>query len=144
MNPKEIIREKRSLEPFTKVVLEDVGKLYITQGDFVGLEVEADEDVIQLITSEVRNGQLRIRVKEPWVDRLARFFIDAWRGSHIVYRLSVIDLEQLALYGAAKVISGPLNVESLLIDLSGSGEVRIDDLQATDFRMTICNLLSLG
>ncbi|MGD8603968.1 MAG: head GIN domain-containing protein, partial [Anaerolineales bacterium] len=120
-----------------KVVLEDVGKLYLTQGASVGLEVEADEDVIQLISTEVRNGKLRLRIKEPWMDRLARFFVDTWRGSHIVYRLNVIDLEHLALYGAAKVISDALHVDSLDLVLSGAGEVMMDDLQATHFQLML-------
>jgi hypothetical protein len=137
MSQQRIIREQRNLEPFTKLILEDVGKLYLTQSDSVHLEVEAEEDVLKLIRTEVENGQLRIQIKEPWLDRVARFFVDAWQNSPIVYRLSVVDLEQIRIIGAGTINSGPLQVESVVVDLSGAGRIEFEELYAARCRVNI-------
>ncbi len=137
MSNDNLVREERELESFSQVVLADYGKLFLSQGDQPGLIVEADKDLLKLVSSEVRQGKLILRIDEPWMDRLARFFIDPWRGKRLVFHLTVKNLDRLELHGAAKVIGESLHMDKLSLTLSGAGEVVLKNLKGKRIKTTI-------
>ena len=62
--------EKREVSNFNHVVLQDIGHLIITQGENETLTVEADEDLLAKIITEVRGEKLYLSLGKDWLDRL--------------------------------------------------------------------------
>lgn len=60
-----VVTDTRSVtEDFTKVSAAEGLMVYVTQADEFSIEVEADENVIGLIETDIRNGKLRIHTEE--------------------------------------------------------------------------------
>jgi len=60
-----VVTNTRSVtEDFTKVSAAEGLMVYVTQADEFSIEVEADENVIGLIETDIRNGKLRIHTEE--------------------------------------------------------------------------------
>lgn len=55
-----VIKKARDVEPFTAINTSDGWDLELTQGDHYTMTIEADENLIDLVQTEVRNGVLHI------------------------------------------------------------------------------------
>jgi hypothetical protein len=103
----------------------------ITQGATEGLTVEADDNLLPLITSVVRDGTLELGFdRANWSDTI--------RPSRpIRYLVSLRDLSALDLSGLGSLSSLSLAAGSLRLTISGSGNVRLDQLTANDLDATL-------
>jgi hypothetical protein len=117
----EIETETRDVAGFDRVTLEDRGELTIIQGDEEGLTVEADDNLLPLIRTEVRGNDLLLEVDDDY---------DVRGDATIRYTLRVKDLESISVVGAGNVDINSLETSSLTLRVSGSGNVDIKDLQA--------------
>jgi len=60
-----VVTDTRSVsEDFTKVSASEGLMVYVTQADEFSIEVEADENVIDLIATDINNGKLRIHAEQ--------------------------------------------------------------------------------
>ena len=60
-----VVTETRTIsEDFTKVSASEGLMVYVTQADKFSIEVEADENIINLIETDIINGKLRIHADE--------------------------------------------------------------------------------
>lgn len=55
-----VVKEERTIDEFTKVAVSSGIDLYLTQGDQDKLVLEVDENLLEYIKTEVKNGKLRI------------------------------------------------------------------------------------
>ena len=109
---------------FNAIQLDGAGELIITQGDKEALEIEAEDNIIDSLTVEVRNGTLVIGFTEkPW-----RNTIIPTRTT--TYTLSVKELTQITINGAGSVKNASLETSSLAINFNGAGQAKLDDLSA--------------
>jgi hypothetical protein len=106
-------------ETFTKVELNTIGKVFITQGDAVYMEINPLGEK-EGIKTDVKNGTLYI---ESTVDA--------------EYRITMKSIEGLAVGGTGEITSsGPLTASRLRLDVSGSGKMTLE-LQVTDLEIDI-------
>jgi hypothetical protein len=122
----DIQAEERPVSGFDAVNFSGNGELVITQGDTEGLTVEADDNLLPYIKTEVRNGELFIGFeKEDWET--------VYRPSQpIRFDLALKDLKALSLSGSGRITSPIINADRLSLDVSGSGSLMIDQLGAAD------------
>jgi hypothetical protein len=127
-----ILTETRQVENFTAIVVSGSANLEIEQTGEEGLEITTDDNLLPLYTTEVRNGILYIEVAE------GKRLTWSWNGSvpRITrIKVTIRDLRQLTISGAARVKATNLNTDSLSITVSGaaSGSFagRSDDLSIT-------------
>ncbi len=120
--------EERSVSGFERVALHTSGEMSIEQGEKESLTIEADDNVLPYIRSEVHGDELSIDFK----DNVS--FIDA---SKIRYHLVVKDLSALVLSGSASVSCSQLKSEELKIIISGSGDVSLRKLEAKQLKSDI-------
>jgi hypothetical protein len=120
--------ETREVSGFERVVLEEYGELVITQGDQASLTIEADEDVLSRIETEVKDGTLTIGIGGTWWDRLGMVLSDVFSGRKIVYQLAVTELTGVTVSGAGRVKCAELRTDRLAIRVSGAGDVTIGTL----------------
>ncbi len=110
-----VASEPRDVNGFDEVELNGVGSLSIRQTGSESLTVEAEEDVLTKIRTEVVDERLiigpepntNIRTTEP-----------------INYKLTVEDLHALGLSGSGDIDAEAINTDTLKIDVGGSGAIK--------------------
>jgi hypothetical protein len=105
-----ITTEVRPVGKFTAIRLSGVGQLVIERTGAESLTVTADDNLVPLFTSEVKDGTLHLAVakgKRP-------------SGSPI-YRVTVGDLRELEVGGAGTIEATKLDGDTLSISISGAG-----------------------
>ena len=130
--------ETREVSGFHAVRLNSVGDLRITQGDTDSLEIEAGENILPHIKTEVKDGILVIGMDDPqWSINLP---------TPIVFHISVQDLDSIDLTGAGNIQAGGLKTDDLKINLSGAGNIAIENLEAktVDTSLSGAGNISLG
>jgi hypothetical protein len=125
--------EERPVSGFTKVQLDGIGDLSITLGDTESLTVEADENLLLYIITEVKGGTLIIRMKEDV--RLLNMI------STVKYAVTAKSLDLVDLNGLGNIIIKPLQTDALTISLDGSGAITLNQLTANRLE---ANLNGLG
>jgi hypothetical protein len=117
-----IVSETRELSGFTGVALESTGDITLTQGDSEALTIEADDNLLPLLTSEVQNGVLVLGVKD-------NAYIEG--GRRVLYTLTVTSLDSLELSGSGNVGASDLTLDALSVDISGSGNITLSGTVTT-------------
>ena len=112
----DVTSESRAVSGFDEVELKGVGNLSIEQTGSESLTVEAEEDVLSKIKTEVENKRLiigperntSINTTEP-----------------INYKLTVKDLNTLEVSGSGNVEVEDVDIDELAVTISGAGDVEI-------------------
>ncbi|HZQ10446.1 MAG TPA: head GIN domain-containing protein [Anaerolineae bacterium] len=117
-----VTTQTREVSGFSAVSLTWLGEMTITQGDSEGLTIEAEDNILPLITTRVENGKLIIGL------------VENLPGSSVVptkpvkYNLQVKALNSIEISGAGNVSAIALKGDSLRIQTSGAGNVNIGQL----------------
>ncbi len=126
-----IITETRQVSDFNKVQLDGAGTLTITKGDSESLQIEADDNVLPELTSDVTGNTLVLGIEENW-----------WQKAIIPtqtinYVLTVTDLSDITINGAADLYLDGFETDSLTIKINGAGNITVSDLAANAFEFEI-------
>src|SRR3972149_9381305 len=113
----DVVTEERDVSDFHKVHLSGVGNLIITQGEEESLTIEADDNIIPLISADVSGERLTISFKRGYN------FIPS---SKIKFHLTVVDLDEISLSGAGDIDCGGFSTERLEFEVSGAGDIDFD------------------
>lgn len=117
------VTEQRTVSEFTAIHIAGQGVVNITQSEPYGLEVTADDNLQELLTSTVANGTLTLGMKP-------NTSINA--VTPIVYEITVPSLREIRVSGSANVNLGSFEGDTLTINIPGSGTVNAADLRVTD------------
>lgn len=117
-------KETRNLGDFDEISLAIPANLYLTQGSKNEVVIEADEDLLEKIETEVRGTRLDIQF-EKWYN---------YKGiGKINIYVTVKDIKKLVVSGSGDIIAkSAIKSEKLAFIISGSGSVLIDDLTTND------------
>jgi hypothetical protein len=107
-----VITEPRDVRDFKRVSLSGSGQLIITQGNEESLTIEAENNIMPRIKTEVKGETLSLGYER-----------DSWK-------LEVIDITEAKLSGSGTIRASNVKTKDLGIDISGSGKVIIDRLVA--------------
>lgn len=110
----DIETEERDVSGFDEVYLSGVGNLIITQGDEESLTIEADDNIIPLIKTDVFGNRLNISFRRGYN------FIPTVK---IKYYLTVIDLDKISLSGAGDIDCDNFSTDKLEFEISGAGDI---------------------
>lgn len=91
----------------------------IVQKDF-SIEVEADDNLLQFIKTEVSGETLKIKSEKGFNT-----------GNPLKIRITAPDIDNLDLSGASKVNLVNLNNDSLILDSSGASKIKIEGTTKT-------------
>lgn len=108
--------EARQVSGFDEVMLAGSGMLTINQTGAESLTVQADDNILPLLTSDVSGHRLVLGTK-PNTSYETR--------NRIVYKLSVRDLRGLFISGSGDVTATDIGTPTMTITISGSGTVRL-------------------
>jgi len=107
--------ETRPVEKFTAISLSAGGSLEIEQTGQESLEITADDNLLELFTSEVRDGTLYLSTAEG----------KNWSGKGPRFKVTVRELRKLKVSGVGSVKATNLDTESLTVSISGAASGRI-------------------
>ncbi len=124
--------EVRPVAAFSAIRLSDVdARVVIERTGKESLEVTADDNLVALFTSEVKDGTLYLSVAKD----------KSMSGKRPLYKVTVSDLRQLGVSGSGIVDATGLDGEGLAMSVAGSGEItaagRIDGPDDLDQRQRI-------
>ena len=144
-------------ESFTAVKASEGLDVYITQGNSAGIVVEADENIIDLIRTDIRDGVLRIHTEKPIgrakskkvhvtmpeITKLSassgadletkglinadKLVIDSSSGADIIVMVKASEVECNASSGSDIRVSG--TAETLIADANQGSDIRAGDLE---------------
>jgi len=115
--------EVRTVGTFTSISMGIHGDVYVSQGPTQKLTIEAEEGVLGLIETEVKNNELRIRFSQNWVK--TKIPIRIW--------ITNAEIEGLYLSGSGNIITEtPIKTNEIELKLSGSGNINVKDLSCDE------------
>jgi len=110
----DIISEERDVSGFNEIHFSGMGDLIIEQGDIEALTIEADDNIIDLIETEVSGEQLEIGLRRG---------INIVPTTRIKMYLTVKDLDRISLSGLGDIDCSSFKTDELRFSISGSGNV---------------------
>jgi len=118
--------ETRDVDGFTEIVLEGSGEVNIEIGDRESLTIEAEDNLMSHLTSEVESGRLVLGTSGSIVTT---------RG--IVYTITATELEGVTLSGSGDVEVADVTAATFSTVISGSGTVDVANLMADRLEVAI-------
>jgi hypothetical protein len=109
--------ETRTINGVSSVSLLGDGMLDIEQTGTDSLTITADDNLLPLLNSEVRDGELRLGVKNLANIRSTK---------QIQYKLTVKGLTALSLTGDAEADVKKLATDRFKVNITGDGNIRVD------------------
>jgi hypothetical protein len=114
--------ETRDVSGFTQVAINGSGDAQISKSDHDSLQIEAEDNILPLITTTVQNGKLVIGFKDNTSISTTR---------PIKFTITVKDLTGVEINGSSNVSVGDLQTSSMALTVRGSGNINFSSLQAT-------------
>lgn len=114
-----VVTEERKAIGFDKVAISTGINLYLEQGSKEYLKIEAEDNIIRNITTEVNGGKLVVKFRNLLVGVSAREPINVY--------LTVINLKELDASSGTSISSKEINTDTLKIDISSgaAGEMAV-------------------
>ncbi|MBN1642710.1 MAG: DUF2807 domain-containing protein [Anaerolineae bacterium] len=124
--------ETREVSDFRKVELATLGTLYIEVGERETLRIEADDNLLPYLETEVRGDTLKIA---------SRDMVGLLPKEPIYYYLTVRTLDEIVLSGLGSIeVPAPIETPALAVRISGGGSVELEDLRAETFDADLTGL----
>ncbi len=132
-------QEIRTIQSFIKINFKDFGKLNLIQGDQVSLTIEADEDLLPDLISEVHNGTLTLGLEKDWFERIGKMVTSVFSGADkkVIYTLTCVDLEKISVSGKCTLKCDSLIAEELDLRISGLGDLTFSSLECNTLKLRI-------
>ena len=114
------------------------GDVVLEQGDTEGLVIEADEELLPRIKSEVRDGTLTVGFDVEWWEWLAEWMkLSKLGDKKIRYTINIRQIRGISLSGSVNLQAAQIKSEDCSISISGSGKVQIDQFEGGKLANTI-------
>jgi len=123
-----VVEEEREVSGFTGVALNGVGHLTIERGDTERLRIEAEDNLLPYIETQISGGVLEIG---------QRTNVNLWPKRPINFYLTVVNLESVAVSGSGQVEAPVLEAERFSLAISGSGDAKMDGLDTQELTVQI-------
>jgi len=115
-----VISETREVPYFNSLELRSISNVYISQGEKQSITIQAEDNILETINTEVKNNKLIIS-KEGY-----RFAIIRAHAPINIY-ITTKDITELEVSGSGNIISNSIIVtDNLELEISGSGNITIN------------------
>ncbi len=122
-------KETRDVGSFDEISLGVAADLYLTIGSKQSVVIEGDEDDIEEIVTEVRDGRLRIKSRKSWSWN--------WGGNDVEIYITVPKINALSVSGSGDIHGeSVIETDDLELGVSGSGNIEVE-IDSEEVKMTI-------
>lgn len=109
-----IATENRTITGFTRISLEGSADVYVTQGAAESIRIEADDNLLQHITTEVTGGELEISNRESISP-----------SQNVKVFITARSLEGLSIAGSGIIVTEtPFSANTFELAIAGSGDIK--------------------
>ena len=123
-----VVSEEREIGHVTEVDLQSFGSVHIELGERESLRIEAEDNLLRYIETEVSGSRLEIKHRRG-TRLLNKMPID--------YFLTVRELDEVSVSGAGNVDVAGVSTDRFRVKLSGAGNVQVEALEADSLQVTI-------
>jgi len=106
--------EKRNVAAFDSVDVSGVFQVEIVAGKDFSVEVQADDNIVPLVTTEVQGNTLHIGLEKK---------VDSRSG--LIVRISAPDIKKIESSGVSKINAAGIKNDAFAIDLSGASKLTV-------------------
>ena len=131
MSTGNLVREKREVESFDKISLKGIGKVIVKQGEEESLEVEARDDMLPSIVTEVEDGKLVISYETDWSKQVILPI------KPIRFRVTMRAVKLLEILGAGIIEANNIETDTLNLTIKSAGTIRVKALAAEALAVAI-------
>jgi hypothetical protein len=110
-----VVNEKREAANFNAIEVGGIFEVEVVAQKEFSVEVEADDNLLQYIKTEVNGGTLEIRTEKRISPK-----------GRIRVRISAPNIESLQVSGVSKLSLANLKNDSLKVDASGASKIKVD------------------
>lgn len=116
-----LLREDRPVSNFSGIAIGGSLKVYVKLGNTESLRLEGDQDAIDQLITEVKNGTLNIRPKgTQWKEWFKKF-----NNAKVTAYITAKKLTSLAVSGSGSIdVEQAINADSFSSAISGSGNIK--------------------
>lgn len=109
------VTQVRQLETFSGIELKSAANIYVTQGDVQEVRIEAEDNLIEKISTKVKNNSLVVSDDD-----------DIRYTKPVTIYITVTDLCLLELTGSGNIVTrSQFQCDFMNVKLSGSGDIRV-------------------
>jgi hypothetical protein len=114
--------QARNTGYFNQLHFDGAYTIFLSQGDSCSVKVEAEPKTLAKVTTEVKNGTLKVDTKDHgW------FCFGCHRNKDVTIYIKVKDLKSIEIDGSADVNGkGKIVCDTLELSISGSGNINLD------------------
>jgi CubicO group peptidase (beta-lactamase class C family) len=116
-----VASETRAVSGLTDISHSTIGDLTITLGDQETLTVEAEDNLLPYLETQVTNGGLTIRSKSR---------VDLLPSQPVRYTLTVKNLQSIANSSSGNILVPKITGQNISINLSSSGNITVEGVKA--------------
>jgi hypothetical protein len=127
----DMANEVREVSDFSAVHLAGVGTLIVDFGEKEDLRIEAEDNLLPYLESEVEGDTLILGAREG---------VNVLPTQAIFYYLTVSDLEEIGVSGLGNVDTPRLEGRDVTINVSGGGDIDVEEVQADSLDVFISGL----
>lgn len=125
-----VISETRAVSNFDRIEISYPATVLVSQGSKESLKIEAEDNLMPNLKTEVRNGRL-----EVFYRREGNKHVNPTKTVRIT--IVVKDLSDVDFSSAGELIVEKLETDSLDVSLSGAGNVELEDIQVRALSMSL-------
>lgn len=134
---RDLKRETRTVENFDAVTLIGSYDVVYSQGKTTKVEVVAPDNVMDMITTEVKNGTLTISTK-----KIAGVTVISRTSDDVTVYVTSPTLTEMSLIGSGDITAkGPVKSDRLKLNLRGSGNIDFSNIEC---KYLTANLIGSG
>jgi hypothetical protein len=123
-----VIEEERWVTGFDALRLDVEGELHWVQGEPEQLAIEAEDNMVAELRTEVSEGKLVIRTRSN---------VELEPTRPIVYRLTTPDIHSIEIGGSGSVSAADIDTDRLDLSVDGSGDIAIQGLSVSSLRTNL-------
>ena len=129
-----LTEETREVSGFNAVELGGVGTIFIEQGDKETLRIEAEDNLLKFLETEVDGNTLKLSTRKG---------VNVVPTQGIFYYLTVRDLEKIAVNGLGNIDLNDLFAPRLNLEINGGGQINVKNLETDQLEVHINGLGSI-
>ena len=123
-----VVEETRAVSGVTGVELATLGTLHIEVGETESLRIEAEDNLMEYLETEVRNGRLRIGTQDR---------VNLRNTKPVNYYLTVTGLDAIEISSSGDIQAPDLEAGQFSINISSSGDLEMGDMEADSLTVKI-------
>jgi hypothetical protein len=107
-----VITETRTVSGFDEIVLSGSGEVVVDINGTESLTIEAEDNIMPLLTTEVHDGRLELSTKSGISPTVT-----------VIYTVSAAELDGVSVDGSGDITVTGIDADSFDADISGSGQI---------------------